>query len=319
MLSKKRIIGVEACQSGIIFEIRHLKWIVNRVMPQKPGKELTSYIYRYSCLGLLWAWMLAACVQPGSTKTIEQMSVSTPVSLSWTETLAPTATHTPRPIPSVYFTPTPRPVTPTPSLTPTPVFRMCTPLKNHTFQDLKEIVTQPFDPPPPGKDTGHHGVDFAYYRRGERASILGVKIQSVLVGRVATVVRDLPPYGNMIIIETPYAQLPVDLIYRLQVPDGQSVYLLYAHMNEAPLPQAGDSIACGEALGEVGNTPPGWSSDPHLHLEGRIGPPGVTFSGMGFYDTRASLKDMENYERWRMSGEFQLFDPMILLVYGLSP
>jgi murein DD-endopeptidase MepM/ murein hydrolase activator NlpD len=161
-------------------------------------------------------------------------------------------------------------------------------------------------------------VDFAYYRRGERASILGVQVQSVLDGRVAAVILNRIPYGNMVIVETSSSALPAEAIGQLDLPAGRSLYLLYAHMNAAPLVALDDRVACGQVLGEVGNTPKGWSSDPHLHLEARAGPPGVSFAGMVFYDTGATQEEMDNYRRWRMSGEFQLLDPLTLLEYGLS-
>jgi len=183
---------------------------------------------------------------------------------------------------------------------------------------LQEIVTNPFDPPPPGKDSGHHGVDFAYYRRGERLSILGVPVQAVMAGRVVITSYNRIPYGNMVIVETAYAELPAELIALLDISAGQSLYLLYAHMNEDPWVDLGERVACGQTLGEVGSTPKGWSSDPHLHLEGRVGPSGASFGGMAFYDTGATVEEMDNYRRWRMSGEFAMFDPMILLSYGLA-
>ena len=79
--------------------------------------------------------------------------------------------------------------TPVPSLQPD----FCSPLADHTWNDLQEIVTNPFDPPPVGKDSGHHGVDFAYYRRGERLSILGVPVQAVMTGRVTAAILNRIP------------------------------------------------------------------------------------------------------------------------------
>lgn len=249
---------------------------------------------------------------PGSSAREDRPAIVTPESSPTTSISGRIVTKSPS---SANFTPTPFTQAPTPK----PPLQICTPLQGHSLSDLHEIITNPFDPPPPGKDTGHHGIDFAYYRRGDRLSILGVPIQSVLPGRVAAVVMDRIPYGNMVIVETPYAELPPVLISMLGVPADSSIYLLYAHMNQAPRPGAGEVVACGQTLGEVGNTPKGWSSDPHLHLEGRIGPSGVTFSSMAFYDTGATEQEMANYQRWRISGEFRLFDPMCILNWGLNP
>ena len=52
---------------------------------------------------------------------------------------------------------------------------------------------------------------------------------------------------------------------------------------------------------------------PHLHLEFRLGPVGKVFESMRFYDTRASLEEMDTYVLWRTSGIFQHFDPLLLL------
>ncbi len=217
------------------------------------------------------------------------------------------------------LTPTRSTSTPTPTATqtPTPAPMVCTPLDGHTLQDLLEIVSNPFSPPAPGKDDGHHGVDFSYYRHGNRLSIEGVTIQAVLAGRVAAVVDDKIPYGNMVIIETPYADLPAAAIDAYQLEGEQSLYLLYAHMKTTPALELGQAVSCGQALGEVGNTPKGWSSFPHLHFEVRVGPVGVSFTGMEYYSNAATSEEMDNYKRWRMSGDFHMKDPLRLLSTGL--
>jgi murein DD-endopeptidase MepM/ murein hydrolase activator NlpD len=215
----------------------------------------------------------------------------------------------------VYFTPSPPPAL-TPEAVPTVQF--CSPLEDHNLADLLEIISFPYDPPPAGKDTGHHGVDFAYYRRGERLSILGVPIQSVLPGKIAVANQNLAPYGFMVIVETPFEKLPVQAVEQLGIPSQQSLYLLYAHMNEPPIVEEGSFVDCGQRLGYVGNTPEEWSSAPHLHFEARYGPAGGQFSGMQFYDKRSQVDQMEKYSLWRMSGEYTLLDPLALLVYGLA-
>jgi len=233
-----------------------------------------------------------------------------------TQTVEPTETKLAAS--EVYFTPTPRPVLLTATNSPVPEPKFCSPLQDHSLQDLIEIVTQPFNPPPIGKDTGHHGVDFAYYRRGERTSIAGVLIQSILLGKAAAVLENRIPYGNMVIIESQYEDLPEQIAEELGVTKDTSLYVLYGHMADTPFLKIGDKAFCGQVLGEVGNTPKGWSSDPHLHLEARIGPPRILFEGMHYYDTRAKPDEMANYERWRMSGEFALVDPLLLLEIGMG-
>lgn len=199
-----------------------------------------------------------------------------------------------------------------------PEFKACSPLEGHTWADLEEIMTNPFDPPPPGKDAGHHGVDFAYYQRGTRPSIEGVPIDAVLSGAVAAVIKNRPPYGNMVIVESPGNVLPTDLRQHLGINPGESLYLLYAHMKETPLVVTGQAVGCGDQLGEVGNTPAGWSSAPHLHFEVHIGPIGRQFASMAYYDNSITLEEKSNYETWRMSGTFRMLDPMRLLGYVLN-
>jgi murein DD-endopeptidase MepM/ murein hydrolase activator NlpD len=196
------------------------------------------------------------------------------------------------------------------------------------------ILANPLVIPPFGKDNGHHGVDFAYYQRGERDSIQGIEIYAILQGKTVVTLEDMIPYGFAIIIETPlsdlpesaqavllggYLPIPEEVVYQGECPDfappanngEMSVYHLYAHMEIRPGFVPGESIACGVKLGTVGNT--GYSSNPHLHLETRLGPSGANFSSMAFYETTYSEEQRANYCLWRMSGHYQLFDPFILL------
>jgi len=276
----------------------------------KKGIRLRS-AYR---VGLFFLSILAACGQSGRKSFLPgtTMTVSPVVPQPATAVIMPTLVSTPTI--GVYFTPTPDEARTLPTPTSTPALQACSPLEDHTWSDLREIVTNPFDPPPPGKDSGHHGVDFAYYRRGNRLSIEGVPIQSVFPGKVAAVIHNRPPYGNMVIVETP----GVGLADFLGMVPGESVYLLYAHMRTDPLVTLGQDVICGENLGEMGNTPPGWSSNPHLHLEVRIGPSGREFSSMAYYDNSITLEEKSNYELWRTSGIFRMLDPMRLLEHVLS-
>jgi murein DD-endopeptidase MepM/ murein hydrolase activator NlpD len=184
-------------------------------------------------------------------------------------------------------------------------------LAAETIPELWEIVSDPYKPPPPGKEERHHGVDFSYYRRGERTSIQGESIQAILPGTVAAIVQDRLPYGNMVILETSYSYFPLDFAQAISLTQGGSLYHLYAHMETTPTVSIGEEVACGQVLGTVGLT--GYNIvNPHLHLETRRGPSGVIFEGMVFYDTSAMPEEMENYKRWRTGGEFQHFDPMVL-------
>lgn len=196
----------------------------------------------------------------------------------------------------------------TPTLTAMPK-AICSPLQDESLTSLWEIITNPFGSPPMGREDLHHGVDFAYYRRGERLSIEGEVVQSILPGTVAASIQDRLPYGNMVIIESNQTMLPKVIVDKYNIDAGESLYTLYAHMGQSPRVGLGEAIFCGQAIGTVGTT--GYDIvNPHLHLETRIGPSGVRFRSMVFYDTSATSEEMENYKRWRTSGDFKNLDPM---------
>ncbi len=188
---------------------------------------------------------------------------------------------------------------------------ICSPLAGETIDSLWEIISDPYHPPPPGRDERHHGVDFAYYRRGDRMSIEGVGIQAIMPGIVAAVLDNRLPYGNMIIVETSGEIFPYPINELLGLRPGESVYHLYAHMQSKPVLRVGEWVACGDELGQVGTTGY-YIVEPHLHIETRIGPEGQVFDNMAFYDTRATQAEIDTYLRWRVGGEFQHFDPMRL-------
>jgi murein DD-endopeptidase MepM/ murein hydrolase activator NlpD len=136
-------------------------------------------------------------------------------------------------------------------------------------------------------------------------------------GKVAAVVIDRLPYGNMVIIETPASLLSSQFDEYFDIGVNESLYHLYAHMQSSPLVKLGDLVECGQLLGAVGTT--GYNIvNPHLHLETRIGPVGVQFKGMAFYTTSATQNEMDTYLRWRTSGEFSHFDPMLLFDWFLT-
>ncbi len=183
-----------------------------------------------------------------------------------------------------------------------------------TIPELWEIISDPYNPPPMGRDERHQGVDFSHYSRKGYKTIEGEPVQVVLAGRAASVIQNRLPYGNMVMIETPYSDLPAGLPDALGMAAGESLYLLYAHFGHEPLVKLGDSVACGQVIGDVGMT--GYNIvNPHLHLEARRGPPGIVFESMAFYTASATAQEMENYRRWRMGGEFQHFDPMVLFAF----
>lgn len=201
-----------------------------------------------------------------------------------------------------------------------PLTAVCSPLQDHALTDLRKYMTQPFIPPQgENKETGHHGVDFAYYRRdGVGDHIVGTPIQSVLNGFMAGLGYN-PVYGNYLIIETPAEWLPPDLAALYPIASGESLYLLYAHMQDLAPFEIHEPLDCGQVVGYVGNSgDPYFVSDPHLHLETRMGAAGIFVEPMSFYDTQASEEEKAEYMKWRTSETFKLFDPMLLLDYGAA-
>lgn len=247
-------------------------------------------------------------------------------------TLPPTVTEGPSltPVPTATITPIP------PTLTATPIaLERCSPLEDISIQELPEIISNPFERPRPGEDSGHHGVDFAYYRRGTHAQMDGLSIYSVFPGIVADVITNRLPYGNAIIIETPLSALPSGWLESIQLPTpdpfltpdprlicpsivsasasphNMSLYILYAHMQEPTALNIDDSVSCGQVIGAVGNT--GASGNAHLHFEARLGPSGMRLGSLSHYNTQATPQEIKAYCTWRVSGVFSLLDPSVIL------
>ncbi len=283
---------------------------------------------RLTC-SVLFLFLLAACSANPGQDSLPAAPSSQPTRFRQATETQPAAPH------PTWTRPVLSTATDSPTEEPEPA-QASTPLEGISLDDLPEIVTNPFKAPYPGQDDGHHGTDFAFFRFGQRGSILGLGVKAVFPGRIAAVVADRPPYGNMVMVETAFGDLPVDLMaaldslpplptaipgnIRLTCPPGmpsmdenspKSLYLLYAHLEKAPAAQTGDPVYSGQQLGTVGNS--GVSSNPHLHLEARIGPSGTTFAGMAHYIASASPDEMAGYCSWRVSGAFRLIDPMQLL------
>ncbi|MDO9545245.1 MAG: M23 family metallopeptidase [Pelolinea sp.] len=230
-----------------------------------------------------------------------------------------------------------------PTITTTPAIEapslqqhVCSPLEGEKISELAEITTQLFKMPRAGQDDGHHGVDFAFYRRKDLLSIDGIQVLSALDGEVVTIINDKYPYGNAVIIETPldslspnfldqinfpalqptvipdpkFSWVPEELPFLLSVTD-RSLYIYYAHLKYPSILEVGDKVACGQQIGFVGNT--GDSSNPHLHFETRVGPSGARFESMAYYTAQSTQSERYNYIVWRIRNLFQLFDPMKLL------
>jgi murein DD-endopeptidase MepM/ murein hydrolase activator NlpD len=273
-----------------------------------------------SFLGLFLMVILAACQPqmqaitndggPGALAQTSTVESPQPINTTNPATAIPRASITP------YWTATATPLpkqTSTPQASATPSFVLCSPLGMHPLAELPQIISDPYHPPPMGKDDRHQGVDFSYWHYGSRDSMLGEPVQAILSGVVAAALNDSFPYGNMVMIETRQRNLPADLATSLGIKADESLYIVYAHLDQPPAIQLGDAVNACQALGEVGES--GNTDIPHLHVETRKGLAGTVFAGMRYYQTRATQVELDNYRLWRMSGVFQHFDPMRLLTF----
>lgn len=271
---------------------------------------------------MLLLFLLSAC-----NSIAEKSQAGTTPSLM--STLASTKTLTPTTFPS----------TPSPTPLPTPILvnQVCSPLQDETLSDLSQIISQPFKMPPLGFDYDHQGVDFSYYRHNGHIGIQGLPVYASLEGKIIAVLKEKWVYGNAVIIESPLDQIPTAWLTQLQPPaiaatvvpnarltcpdikndpnqnldiNKRSLYLLYAHFYQPPTLKIGDNVHCGQQIGEVGNS--GKSTNPHLHIEVRIGPSGAIFEGLAHYDASTSDMERHNYCVWRASNLFQMIDPMKL-------
>lgn len=247
-----------------------------------------------------------------------------------------TVTPTIQSLPST--TPSP-PAPPTLEKIDTPsTFEVCSPLLDYTIEAIPMMVVNPYLPPPTGRDEPHQGVDIAVRSQDGGRALEGNTVQSILSGQVAGVVDDRFPYGNAVIIETKFAELPAEINGKFSAPatppvinpaltcpdlttiefsrsDQTSIYVIYAHLKEAVELKQDDNIQCGQNLGVIGST--GNAINPHLHLEARVGPSDVRIASMAHYDTSATAEEMASYCLWRVSGVFQVLNPFVLL--GLTP
>ncbi len=218
---------------------------------------------------------------------------------------------------------------------PAPEIGVCSPLQGYSYDDLQAAISNPFKPPArQGSDDPHQAVDLAVLQG--TIALAGKPAYAVLPGIVATVIIDRFPYGHALLVETPLDALPVGWLAEIQIPtpaptlgphpsltcpqssdfwdrnsDRRSLYLLYAHFQEPVAYQVEDRVDCADQVGIIGQS--GNALAPHLHLEGRVGPSGARFGSLAHYTGGIDLEEMSAYCAWRVSGSFQLINPLRIL------
>lgn len=253
------------------------------------------------------------------------------ITQTYTRTITPTISNTPTPKLPAEFPTAAR------SATPFPKSQVCSPLSGIPLEELNNQVVNKFNPPEPGSDDPHQGIDYAILDQAYQIALPGHPVQATLNGKVVAVIEDRFPYGNAVMIETNLSQLNPTMINQLILPtpgpsllphpsltcpetglltnihsENRSLYLLYAHLQSPPAIRVGDNVECGDIIGAIGDS--GNALNPHMHLEARIGPSGFLFPGLAHYETRAKPEEMEAYCIWRVSGFFQLLDPGLILM-----
>ncbi len=170
---------------------------------------------------------------------------------------------------------------------------------------------------------------------GLRIAMKGASVQAILEGEVVMVMKDRFPYGNAVLVETAFQELPFGWTQKLSglsapdlfntntsltCPPGWdelddpnqelSLHILYAHLENSPELLPGDQVGCGNVIGSIGDS--GNALAPHLHIEIRYGYSAGIKGSMAHYDVSADEQEMSNYCRWRVSGWYRIIDPIDL-------
>jgi murein DD-endopeptidase MepM/ murein hydrolase activator NlpD len=122
-------------------------------------------------------------------------------------------------------------------------------------------------------------------------------------------------YGNVMIIEYPYGSLPAIVQGDIGLSGGESLFMLYAHLQNAPTLYAGDTVRAGQIIGNADNS--GNSKGSHLHLETRKGETGSLHFGEMCTTVCAPTPNdpYPRFRQWYKSGQFSSFNPAGLNYY----
>lgn len=285
----------------------------------------------FLCLGLSG---LPACTASAPAITVAPGTPTTEPGADLPQ--AASAASSPATTATAASSPTAATPTDSPASQPTTGPRLCTPLKDITLNEMTALVSNPYDPPEPGYDDPHTGVDLAIRMGSSQIATSGHTVQAALPGKVAMIANDRFPFGSLMVVETPLEPAGADWWLPAEIPtpaptlapvsaltcpanpnlivpqtSERSIYTLYAHLQNPPSLAVGDSVACGQEIGAVGAS--GNALNPHLHFEVRVGPAGMRMPAMAHYDASATAEEMSVYCLWTVSGVFQLVDPLKIL------
>ncbi len=104
-------------------------------------------------------------------------------------------------------------------------------------------------------------------------------------------------YGNYVIVEYAYNNLPNKVIDTLNLNSGQSLYVLTSHLQAPSQLTVGQEVSQRTLIGYMGTT--GCSTAEHLHLETRIGPSWQKNTNMNLTD-------------WFSSGNYDARNPRLI-------
>lgn len=173
-------------------------------------------------------------------------------------------------------------------------------------------------------DSQHVGVDTAQKSDSTiRASGNGIVVladacsESECIGMIGQFIpTNNNGYGNVVVVEYPYLSLPEAVRKDLNLERGQSLFMPYAHLKDAPTLKPGSFVKTGQTLGTIGST--GNSAGSHLHHETQVAKTDALARGVMCSDSScfATKKDgSPQYGTWR---EFPKFDPNTI-TYSVNP